>query len=633
VNSSLIAGLRRRPLTLTAVAVLIVIVVACLAAPLLAPSSPDAQNLMTTLQGPSASHWLGTDELGRDILSRLLYGGRATLAEAALVLVITLGIGIPMGLASGFIGGWTDRVLMYLADIGLALPVIVLVLLVVAIFNGNLQAAMIGLGILLVPPLSRVIRSAALTVRNELYVDAARVSGVRAARIIVRHILPRIRGTIITQATLIAAIAVLFTTGLAYLGFGPTPPNPSWGGMISEASQVLPRSPWLLIAAGGITGITILCLGLAGDGLRDVSVALWTPSGVPGGHGGRAAPRSQGGSGGDRPPEETLLSLRSLTISYDSVPVVSDLDLDLRPGEITGLVGESGCGKTSVARAVLGLLRGGKVSSGAIWFDGENVTRLSGARARRYRGGEVAFIAQEPVASLDPTCRVGHLVAQAVRFHSPVSAAQARDRVRELFEMVQLPDPEQVARRYPHELSGGMAQRVAIARALAGNPRLLIADEPTTSLDVTLQAEILALLRSLQRQTGMTVLIVSHDWQVVESICDRVVVMYAGQVVETSPTPALLESAAHPYTQLLLAASPAHAPEGARSLPVIAGSVPPPADWPVTCRFENRCPHAADACRSAAVPLSDGGADRQVRCVRVGSLGGRSGLVGRGDTA
>jgi peptide/nickel transport system permease protein len=627
VNGSLLAGLRKRPLALTAIAVLALIVVACLVAPLLAPSGPDAQDLMNTLHGPSASHWLGTDELGRDILSRLLYGGRATLAESALVLVITLGIGVPLGLLAGFIGGWTDRVIMYLADIGLALPVIVLVLLVVAIFNGNLQAAMIGLGVLLVPPLTRVVRAAALTVRNELYVDAARVSGVPSARIIVRHVLPRVRGTVITQATLIAAIAVLFTTGLAYLGFGPTPPNPSWGGMIAEAGQTLPHSPWLLIAAGGITGITILCLGLAGDGLRDITTGAWTGQAEPA----RRRPPARAAAPANAPESGALLSLRGLTISYGSVAVVSDLDLDLRPGEITGLVGESGCGKTSVARAILGLLRGGQVSSGTIWSDGEDVTHLSGARARRYRGGEVAFIAQEPVASLDPTCRVGHLVAQAVRFHSPVSPARARERVRELFEMVQLPDPDQIARRYPHELSGGMAQRVAIARALAGDPRLLIADEPTTALDVTLQAEILGLLRSLQRQTGMTVLIVSHDWQVVESICDRVVVMYAGQIVESSPAALMLESASHPYTRLLLAASPARAPTGARSLPVIAGSVPSPADWPVTCRFENRCPHAADACRSAPVPLSAAGADRMVRCVQAGTTGDRSGPVGRGD--
>jgi peptide/nickel transport system permease protein len=621
VNGSVLAGLRKRPLALIACGVLTLIIVACLAAPLIAPASPNAENLMASLQGPSGAHWLGTDELGRDILTRLLYGGRATLAEAGLVLVITLVIGVPVGLLAGFIGGWTDRVLMYLADIGLALPVIVLVLLVVAIFNGNLQIAMIGLGVLLVPPLSRVIRAAALTVRNELYVDAAHVSGVPPVRIIVRHVLPRIRGTVITQATIIAAIAVLFTTALAFLGFGPTPPNPSWGSMISESGQVLAHSPWLLISSGGITGITILCLGLAGDSLRDITTAPW--AGDDGGTGGTRPPVRRAGLVEIAPPEGTsLLSVRELTVSYPrdgtEVAVTHELSLDVRSGEIVGLVGESGCGKTSVARAVPGLLRGGRVAAGTIWFDGEDVTRLSGQRARRYRGGEVAFIAQEPLASLDPTCRVGRLVAQAARCHEKLSAAQARERVRELFTMVGLPRPDEVANMYPHELSGGMAQRVAIARALAGRPRLLIADEPTTALDVTLQAEFLGLLRSLQRQTGMAVLIVSHDWQVVERVCDRVVVMYAGQVVEESPAPALLEDAAHPYTRLLLAASPAHALDGARSLPVIGGTIPAPEDWPLTCRFESRCPHAADVCHDGPIPLLAAGPDHLARCVQVG---------------
>jgi peptide/nickel transport system permease protein len=567
------AGLRRRPLALIALALLIVIVACCLAAPLVAPDAPNAEDLLNNLQGPSAAHWLGTDELGRDILSRLLYGGRATMLEALLVVVVALGIGVPAGLLAGFKGGWTDRVLMYLADIGLALPVIVIILLVLAIFQGNLQIAMIGLGVLLVPPLSRIIRSAALTVRTELYVDAARVSGVRPTVIIVRHVLPRIRGTILTQASIVAALALLFTTGLAYLGFGPTPPNPSWGGMTNEGGQALPHSPWLLIAAGP------------------------------------AEPA---------PEILSLLSVRNLTVSYPHATVASDVSLDIAAGEIVGLVGESGCGKTSVARAIIGLLRGGgQVTGGRVYFGGRDVTRLTGRAAREYRGGQVALITQEPMAALDPTCRVGNLVAQAVRCHADMSRSQARQRVRELFELVQLPDPDRMARCYPHQLSGGMAQRVAIARALAGNPQLLVADEPTTALDRTLQAEILELLRS----TGLAILIVSHDWEVVAALCDRVVVMYAGQVVEQAPAASLLAAPVHPYTQLLLAASPANAPDGAESLPVIPGTIPSPEDWPAHCRFAARCPHAADACHAGPVPLQAADkAERLVRCVRTDEL-------------
>jgi peptide/nickel transport system permease protein len=616
--------MRQRPLALAALTVLVLIAAACFGAPLLAPDNPDATNLFGTLAGPGWHHLLGTDELGRDILSRLMYGGRASLTETALVVVVTLGLGVPAGLLSGFAGGWTDRVIMYLADIGLAVPVIVIILLVLAIFNDNLQVAMVGMGVLLVPPLARIIRSATVAVRGEQFVEAARVSGVRPSRIVVRHVLPRIRGTIVTQASIVAALALLFTTGLGFLGFGPAAPSPSWGGMSAEAGQQLAHSPWPLIASGGAIGVTVLCLGILGDALRDITTGAWTGQAEP------TRRRRRPGSGvtpvpGDAevpgaPAGRALLSVRDLTVVFErggsEVAVTQGVSLDVRAGEAVGLVGESGCGKTSVARAVIGLLRGtGRIAAGHVYFDGRDVTALSGANARRYRGGQVALITQEPVAALDPSCRIGRLLAQAVRQHSPLSRRQAQARVLELLSLVQLPEPERVARSYPHELSGGMAQRVAIARALAGNPRLLIADEPTTALDVTLQAEILALLRTLREETGLAVLIVSHDWQVVMESCDRVVVMYAGQVVEEAPAADLVGSPAHPYTGLLLAASPANAPEGAEFLPVIPGAVPAPEDWPASCHFGARCPRAAEPCQAGPIALRPAGNGRLARCV------------------
>jgi peptide/nickel transport system permease protein len=298
-----------------------------------------------------------------------------------------------------------------------------------------------------------------------------------------------------------------------------------------------------------------------------------------------------------------------------AVPVVQDVSLDIRAGETVGLVGESGSGKTSVARSVIGLLRGGaRLEAGRIVFDGADVTGLTGAAARRLRGGQIAFIAQEPMAALDPTCRIGPLLAQAVRCHQQVTAREARQQVLDLLRQAQLPDPERVARCYPHELSGGMAQRVAVARALAGQPRLLIADEPTAALDVTVQAEIIALLRGLQEE-GLAILVVSHDWGVVAELCDRAVVMYAGQVVEEAPVGELIAEAAHPYTRLLLAANPAQAPDGATKLPVIPGTIPAPGEWPAACHFSPRCPQAADACTAGPVPLHDIAAARRSRCV------------------
>jgi peptide/nickel transport system permease protein len=613
--SSVVRALLRRPAGAAALIVLLLIILSCAAAPWLAPYHPDAANLNDALAGPGSAHWLGTDELGRDILSRLLYGGRPALLDSLLVVGVTLIIGVPAGLLAGFLGGWADRLTMQVVDVGLALPAMVIVLVVLSVFQGKLTIALIALGILLVPPLTRIVRSAALAVRSELFVDAARVSGVPPVRIATRHVLPRLRGTILVQASIVAALSLLFTTGLAYLGFGATPPNPSWGSMTGEASQTLQQSPWLLIASGGIIGLTVLCLGLLADALRDLTVARWTgdQSAV------RVLPPIRGqnltadGSAG------ALLSVRGLTVTIQqnasAVPVVQDVSLDIRAGETVGLVGESGSGKTSVARSVLGLLRGGaRIEAGRIMFDGADVTGLTGAAARRLRGGEIAFIAQEPMAALDPTCRIGPLLAQAVRCHQPMTAREARQQVLDLLRQARLPDPDRVARCYPHELSGGMAQRVAVARALAGRPRLLIADEPTAALDVTVQAEIIALLRGLQEQTGLAILVVSHDWGVVAELCDRAVVMYAGQVVEEAPVAELMGTAAHPYTRLLLAANPAHAADGATELPVIPGTIPAPGEWPAACHFSPRCPQVATSCTTGPVPLHDVGG-RRSRCV------------------
>jgi peptide/nickel transport system permease protein len=616
-NSRILGGLLRRPVGAAALVILLLIILACAAAPWLAPYHPDAASLGDALAGPSARHWLGTDELGRDILSRLLYGGRPALLDSLLVVAVTLAIGVPAGLLAGFLGGWADRLTMQVADVGLALPAMVIVLVVLSVFGGKLTIALIALGVLLVPPLVRIVRSAALAVRSELFVDAARVSGVPPARIVFRHVLPRLRGTILVQASLVAALSLLFTTGLAYLGFGATPPSPSWGSMTAEASQTLAQSPWLLIASGGAIGLTVLCLGLLGDAIRDITVGSWS-----GGSDVRPRTAVRIAPAPDPGPAEAgaLLSVRGLTISFQrnarAVPVVSDVSLDIRAGEAVGLVGESGSGKTSVARALIGLLRGGAaVTAGHIVFDGADVTGLTGAAARRLRGGQIAFIAQEPMAALDPTCRIGPLLAQAVRCHERMPAAAARQRVLELLVMARLPDPERVARCYPHELSGGMAQRVAVARALAGRPRLLIADEPTAALDVTVQAEIIALLRTLQQETGLAILVVSHDWGVVAELCDRAVVMYAGQVVEEAPVGELLGSAAHPYTRLLLAANPAHAADGAERLPTIPGTIPVPGEWPAACHFSPRCPQATDGCTASPIPLLDTAPARRSRCI------------------
>ncbi|HTW12808.1 MAG TPA: dipeptide/oligopeptide/nickel ABC transporter permease/ATP-binding protein [Solirubrobacteraceae bacterium] len=613
----LLRALLARPLAAFSLTVLTLIALAAIFAPLLAPDPPNYGPLTDIMAGPSWAHPLGTDELGRDLLSRLMYGARPAILQTLEVVGTTILIGLPLGLFSGYVGGRTDRILMRVVDIGLAIPAMVVILIVLSVFPTDFYVATVTLGILLVAPFVRNIRGAVIAVRGDLFVDAARVAGLSTPRIISRHILPRVRGPVLVQATLLSAIALLFTSGLGYLGFGVQPPNPSWGTMVGEAQRYINQDTWMLVDSGGIVALTVLCFGLLGDAIRDVTVEAWTGSLSPSGLD-RAQPEEN--DTGAAPDGEALLSVRGLRVVFPArggeVAAVDGVDFDVAPGEAVGLIGESGCGKTSVARALMRLLRGeGRIAAGSILFEGVDVLSLDREQLRRFRGSSIAYISQEPLVSLDPTCRVGSILRGAIRAHERVSRAQADARCIELLEMVRLPEPERVLRLYPHELSGGMAQRVAIARALATRPRLLIADEPTTALDVTTQAEILDLLRGLARETGMALLFVSHDCWVVSELCTRVLVMYAGQVVERAPVQALFEHPAHPYSERLLRSDPRSAIDTTQPLPTIPGSVPAPGAWPRGCHFMERCPYAREACGVAPVVLTELGDGRHSRCL------------------
>ena len=621
VTPRFLRRLIRRPSAAISLGVLALIVLAAIFAPLVAPDSPNYADLAHPLAGPTLAHPLGTDQLGRDLLSRLIYGARPAIVETLEVVGTTLVLGLPIGLMSGFIGGWFDRMVMQVIDIGMAIPAMVVILIVLSVFSNDFDIAMIALGILLVPPFVRNIRGAVVAVRGELFVDAARVAGLSPPRIVFRHVLPRVSGPVLVQATLLSAISVLFTSGLGYLGFGVQPPNPSWGTMVGNAQQVINESSWPLVAAGGIVGITVLCLGLLGDAIRDVSVESWTgPVARSRRHSVALAAPLDRELAPREPNADALLSVRGLRVAFPrqgrSVLVAQDVDFDIYPGEAVGLIGESGCGKTSVARAVIRLLRGGgEVVGGRIVVGGRDVLALDANELRRFRGGEVGYISQEPQISLDPTFKVGALLREAIKCHSDMSRAAARARAVELLELVRLPEAKHVLALYPHELSGGMAQRVALARALAGRPRLLIADEPTTALDVTLQSEILGLLRSLQQETGMALLLVSHDCWVISELCQRVLVMYAGQVVEQAPVDALFDRPAHPYSERLLLSDPGSVTDDAQPLPTIPGTVPAPEDWPSGCHFRERCDHASAACAAAPIPLAELPGGRESRCI------------------
>jgi peptide/nickel transport system permease protein len=409
--------------------------------------------------------------------------------------------------------------------------------------------------------------------------------------------------------------------------------------LIQEAAQELIRSAWLLVPSGGIIGLTVVAFVLFGNAVRDTLTEPWAlsqfgqsaagrPSGRPFARSvARGLPRTDRLSAPPAQyPADVVLAVEGLSVELfgrpAARPVVSDVSFTISKGETLAVVGESGCGKTMMALAILGLLPGGaRRSDGRVLLAGQDLTTASRAELAAVRGRRVGYVAQEPIVSLDPTHTVGSQIAEAVRRHTGMSRRDARRRSAELLASVNIPEPAETARRYPHQLSGGMLQRCVIALALSGDPDLLIADEPTTALDVTIQAEILALLRRLRQERGMAMLLVTHDWGVVATAADRAVVMYAGELVEDASVPDLLASPAHPYSRALIASHPAGTIRGQR-LPVILGSVPAPGAWPHGCRFAPRCPKAGEECRVGPVAFTAAGTGHLARCLHVASVAG-----------
>jgi oligopeptide/dipeptide ABC transporter ATP-binding protein len=604
-----IAALARNPVAVSCAGFLFLLLAALVAAPLLAPYSPNAEDLTHVLAGPSARHWLGTDQLGRDVTSRLLYGGRSSLIDVLVATGTFLLAGVPLGLLAGYLGGPVDRIVSRVANVLFALPAIVILLMVVAIFPDDDLIAMIALGIIAAPGLLRVIRGTTLALRQELFVRAAQLSGLRTAAVLRRHVLPSLAGPVLVQGSLFCAGALIAQSGLSFLGLlRPDSTGPTWGNMVADAANVLGQDTWLLVPTGGIIALTVLAFSLLGDAVRDATVGrsigsvplsrqLATPSAAA-----IVAPPSPRG--------DDLLVIDGLTVTLGDVRLLTDVSLTVRAGEAVGIVGESGCGKTVTARTVLGLLPpGGRVASGSVHFGGQELTTLTERQLNRVRGAGIALVFQDAVSSLDPTYTVGSQLCEVIRHHTGASRGPARERAVDLLATVRLAEPEAVLRLRPHQLSGGMAQRVGIAIALAASPRLLIADEPTTALDVTVQQEVLELLGDLRRRLGMALILVTHDWGVLAEVCDRAVVMYAGEIVEEAAVDRLCLTPRHPYSAALLAANPQLASPG-RLLPVIPGRVPAPSAWPAGCRFAPRCPRATPECTARPVQLGAG-----VRCV------------------
>ncbi|WP_336741886.1 dipeptide/oligopeptide/nickel ABC transporter permease/ATP-binding protein [Aureimonas altamirensis] len=552
-------------LSAVGMALFILILLIALAAPLLPLPDPDATDTAARLRPPfSPGHLLGTDPLGRDVLARLVWGTRVSLAVGIGATLVAAVLGTALGLVAGYAGARTDTVLMRLVDMLMAFPYVLLALAIVAVLGPGLINALYAIAIVNIPFFARNIRGRVLGLSHQPFVDAARLSGKGHLSILATEIFPNILPVIVVTMSSTVGWMILETAGLSFLGLGAQPPQADLGSMLGQGRAQLFTAAHVALVPGLMIFILVMSINLAGDGIRDVldprlrSGALARPQAVTD-VARQAAPGA--GARASTPQTGAPLSVEGLSVGFRSGrairPAVRDVFLTLRQGECLGVIGESGSGKSVTALSIMGLVTSppGVITAGAIRLDGDDLLDRP-SRMASFRGARVAYIFQDPLTSLHPMMPIGRQIAEAVTAHRAVGRAEARRRTLALMEQVGLPDPAGRYGAYPHQLSGGQRQRVGIAMALANDPDILVADEPTTALDVTVQARILALLKDLQRQRGLSLLLITHDFGVVAGMCDRVAVMKDGRIVEEGATRSVLDAPSHAYTRRLIASVP-----------------------------------------------------------------------------
>ncbi|MCF6473642.1 dipeptide/oligopeptide/nickel ABC transporter permease/ATP-binding protein [Nonomuraea sp. MG754425] len=615
-------GTRRlTPAAWVSVGVIVVVVLAAVLAPWIAPHSPYFQEVAGG--GPSARHWMGLDSANRDILSRLLYGARWSL----LIGLGATGLALVAGAALGAIAATSrkavDETLMRVLDVIMAFPGIALAAVLVAVFGGSIPVLVMAMAFLYMPSVARVVRANVLAQYGEDYVAAERVIGARTPHIVVRHVAINCAAPVLVFCTVMVADAIVFEASLSFIGAGVRPPDPSWGSVIADGKNlVLLGGWWATVFPGLLILITVLALNILSEGLSDAWAA--PAAGKPQVRKDDTFEQARPGSGevvelpglaeaarrlAERarplPQGPPVLSVERLRIGFaEGVDIVDGIGFEVRPGEVLGLVGESGCGKSLTALTIMGLHPRNARVSGHIRFDQRELLSESRSARRRLLGHEMAMIYQDALSSLNPAMTIKAQLKQLTRRGGRRSPA-------ELLELVGL-DARRTLSSYPHELSGGQRQRVLIAMALSREPKLIVADEPTTALDVTVQAQVIELLLRLRAELGFALILVSHDLALVADVTDRVVVMYGGQIVETGVTASLVGRPAHHYARGLLG-SVLSLESGAERLTQIRGVVPAPADFPPGCRFADRCPMADEVCRTEK-PVLEGAAGHQVAC-------------------
>jgi peptide/nickel transport system permease protein len=605
---------------------LLTAIVTAIAAPLLAPYDPYASTRVTIFdiyQAPSAAHLLGTDDGGKDVLSSLIYGTRVSLIVGFTAATITTIVGGLIGIIAGYVAGRVGGILMSITDFFLVIPDIALQIVIVAILGQSLINIILVIGLLGWSTTARLVRSQTLSVRERKFVLRAKAIGAGDAHILRRHVVPAVLPLMIANTVLIISLAILEESTLSFIGLGD-PTVISWGQMLNFAfnrGAISAGAWWALFPPGLAIVWVVLGTTLLGTALEETLNPRLKrhhlerePGGPP------VVPAHLAMQARAATEAPALLSVRHLSVEFDSpsgpLRAVNDVSFDLLRGETIGLVGESGSGKTTTALAMLRLLPpGGRVVEGQVLFDGEDLMALDAREMRAVRWSRLANVFQGAMNSLNPVRRVGDQVAEAVRVHEPsVGRRGAMQRAEEVLDRVGI--TRHRARDYPHTYSGGMRQRAMIALALACSPEVIVADEPTTALDVMIQAQILELLAGLSSELGMSTIMVTHDLGVVGQRCDRVLVMYGGIIAEEAEAGRLYAKPQHPYTQALLASFPdlAH-PD--RELVSIAGTPPRLDAMPPGCPFAPRCPMVFDRCRVERPPAYELLRGRRVACFLV----------------